>query len=209
MESKSSKSYGRSNRQKGPRRSKEKAKSKFPVTRFTCYPFSRGYLAASLTVMSTSFSIEPSINLTNTSSDLTVLFDQARIIAAKILIVPTTNVGYAATSGTAFPIPSIFYTEDNDGNGPDTVATFMQRGVTPVMLDRPREFHIRTPRARLEVFDGAGAAPIGNAPLGSWFDLVSTSPIYYGGYFLLSSTPPTGWTADVFVVVHLECRSQR
>ncbi len=167
--------------------------------------FHRAYVAASLTYTSADFSIVPQLALTDGYTELTALFDQFRITEVVITLVPQFNVGAASSSQI---LPYIYSVNDFDGGGPTTATQFLERGMTPVPMDRVLTFCNRTPTVNAQMYE-SGVATAYSPVISPWLDCGDPATPHYGTYFLMGGNPTTGWTAQVYARLTIEFRFNR
>jgi hypothetical protein len=176
-------------------------------TRRNIHKFVRMYDYGTQSSTTTFFNVEPTLAATDGYTEITALFDKYRILMFDVIFSPRQTEGFAQ-SGALSVVPSVFCVADPDGTGPTLITDFMQRGVTPILLDRQRTFRCTDPSIADSYF-GGGISTAYGPRRNVWLDAAYPSAPHYGLYFLINGAPISGWTCEVFVKLYVEATEAR
>lgn len=152
-------------------------------------------------------------------SEFTNLFDQYRILKAKVTFLPSFNAGDALGGATTtfFPIPYFTYATDSDNaDAPHSQAALMEYGnARTVRLDKPVTVTI-TPRVAQSVYKAGATNGYAEGKAGQWIDCETPDVQHYGLKWCIphtagSAASPTelayGWSCSVVVTLYMEFKN--
>ena len=127
------------------------------------------------------------------SGDFTALFDQYRIDAVSVQILPNHNSSNVSSS--ASPIPNIYIVKDyDDSNALASLAATLEYGsckaVSPVFRAYPPKFSIR-PRILTQTYRSASTTGYAPAHSAIWLDNAATDVPHYGSKMWIGTTSDT------------------
>jgi len=148
-------------------------------------------------------------SLTNVSS-YTALFDQYRIVYARVRFFPTNSLPAASITAGATPgYPPVYTVLDYDDASVGTITDLQQYNSLQI-VPYGQFFERRlTPRALQGVYQGAVFTGYALLPSGSWIDAASTTVNYYGLKFAVNAAtaPQLGWTTQI--TLHIQFQNSR
>ena len=144
------------------------------------------------------------------SGDFTTLFDQYRIDAVSVQILPNHNS--ATMSATAGPIPTLYIVKDyDDSNALPSLAATLEYGsckaVSSVFRANPPRFSIR-PRILTQTYRSASTTGYAPAHKATWLDSLATDVPHYGTKMWTGVTSDTNtYLSFTFVFTYyLSCK---
>jgi len=151
-----------------------------------------------------SFTLNSLLNVSSYSS----LFDQYRIIYAKVKFFPTDSLPVSTGSGAA-GYPPIYTVLDYDDSIIANTNDLSQYGTLQVVQMGQYFERTLTPLATQVVYNGALATSSANLPSSTWIDIASPNVTYYGVKFAVPPGPAVqlGWTT--IVTLHVQFRNTR
>lgn len=145
-------------------------------------------------------SLEFSLADDPSTSDLTSLFDQYRILQVVVRFIPVTLVFGASTSATSFP--SLLTAIDYDDNvAPASAQVMRQYGTCQTTSVNTYVERTLNPQAALSAYQGTFTA-YSAAPRSQWFDCAFPSVEFYG---LKWFTTPVSVVSGSYILFNIEC----
>lgn len=198
-----------------PRKSKRRYKKKNKKLtmnkqlNYNMHSFKRSWNIFTLSNTSSNFGGHVSLDQLINYTEFTALYDYYSIVGVKYVFIPQQNNLEQTTTGTQ--IPYLYHCVDKDGSGPTTESQFLERGKTPITLNRMRKFYLKYPKVRMSVDDGGTSFPAmqSNTNKIQWIDAGSPSVDFYGMYFLVSGTRVAGWSCKVMATYYLRFKGPR
>lgn len=143
----------------------------------------------------------------NNYTEFTALYDYYQILGAKFVFIPqqTENL----QSSVSVDLPYLYHVTDRDGNGPTTESGFLERGCTPVLLNRVQKFYLRSPKVKAYVDDATTATAGMQTKYKNWLDCAATGIDHFGKYFLVVGTRSSGWQCQVMVTYYMKFKGHR
>lgn len=176
---------------------------------YNMHSFKRSWNIFTLSNTSSNFGGHVSLDQLINYGEFTALYDYYTIVGVKYVFIPQQNNN--DQTSTTYDIPYIYCCVDKDGSGPTTESQFLERGKTPVTLDRMRKFYLKYPNVRTTVDDGGTGFPAlqTNTKGIQWIDAGAPSVDFYGMYFLVVGSRPTGWSCKVMATYYLRFKGPR
>jgi len=148
--------------------------------------------------------IAPNLNAIDNVSALTTLFDQYKIVAVRVMIIPQNNAIGLVTNSTTSLVD--FYSVVDYDNGTALSSASNARDYESCMIQGPGESAMRVfqPRMALAAYSGAFTSYANVQPL--WVDTASPGVLHYGLKFLIpqataAQTLLQSWEVNVEYVI--------